>query len=456
MLRKNEVINLEITDITNLGFGVGRHEGLVIFVSGAVPGDTVKAKIIKVNKSYAVARSEDMTRASEHRCAANCSYSFCKSCAYKELKYSYELTLKQNTIKGAFAAEGLSHVNVNPTVPSPDAFRYRNKAQYPISKTKDGDYVIGFYAPKSHRVTEAAACPLAPEIFGEINEALRDFFKRNAYSVYDEESGEGLLRHIYLRRGEISGEILLVLVVNGEEVPKSNELVGLIREKFPSVVGILLNENKENTNVVLSEKYTLLYGRDYITDTLSGVELKITAPSFYQVNHNATELLYAKARELASLQKGDTLLDLFCGIGSIGLSMAKDAGELIGIEIVPSAVECAKENANRAGLKNAKFFVGDAAQTEKLLSGAENALGRKIEPDVIILDPPRAGCDERLVKFASKLEPKRIVYISCNPTTLARDVKRFAADGYFCSEVYGFDLFPHTGHVETIVCLNKQ
>jgi len=456
MLKKNDVLKLEITDITNLGFGVARFDGLVIFISGAVPGDTVKAKIIKVNKSYAVARTEELISASEHRCSSNCNYHLCKSCAYKELTYSYELTLKQNTIKGAFAAEGLSHVKVNPTVPSPEAFRYRNKAQYPVSKTKDGDYVIGFYAPKSHRVTEAAACPLAPEIFGEINEALRDFFRKNAYSVYDEETGEGLIRHIYIRRGEKSGEILLVLVINGSTIPNRDELISLISKKFPSVVGILLNENKESTNVVLGEKYTLIYGRDYIKDTLSGIELKITAPSFYQVNHDATELLYAKARELAALKNEDTLLDLFCGIGSIGLSMAEDAGELIGIEIVPSAVECAKENAKKAGLDNARFFVGDAAETEKLLSTAEKSLGKKIEPDVIILDPPRAGCDERLVKFASRLEPKRIVYISCNPTTLARDVKRFADNGYVCSEVYGFDLFPHTGHVESVVCLTRR
>ncbi len=455
MLKKNDVLTLEITDITNLGFGVARHMGQIIFVSGAVTGDICEAKTIKVNKSYAIARAEKIISPSLHRCASNCTYS-CKSCAYKELSYEYELSIKENTIRGDFLAEGLSEIKVMPTVPSPKLSEYRNKAQYPISKTKDGEYIIGFFAPKSHRVFEAAACPLAPKIFGEINEALRAFFKEKNYTVYDEESGNGLLRHIYIRRGEVSGEILLTLVINGDKIPNSEELVRRICESFPAVVGILINENRENTNVILGEKYTVLYGKNYITDTLCGTELKITAPSFYQVNHGAAELLYNKASELANLKKSDMLLDLFCGIGSIGLSMADDAGELIGIEIVESAVECAKENAAKKGLCNASFFVGDATETERLLINAETELGKKISPNVIILDPPRAGCDEELIKFAAKLMPERIVYISCNPKTLARDVKRFSEYGYSTDTVWGFDLFPHTGHVETVVLLSRE
>ena len=455
MLKKNDTLVLDIYDITNLGFGVGKCDGQIVFVSGAVPGDTAKVKVIKINKSYAIARLEELITRSDKRCSDNCPLPYCKSCAYKEISYSYELLLKENTIKSAFLKEGLSDVKVMPTVPSPKTKEYRNKAQYPIAKDKNGEYVIGFYAPKSHRVTEAAACPLTPAVFMEINENLRSFFKKEGYSVYDEESGEGLLRHIYLRRGEVSGEILLTIVINGKELPGAERLAKMIRDKFPCVVGILINQNLENTNVILGDVYECVWGRDFIYDTLSGVELKISAPSFYQVNHASTELLYAKARELARLNKTDTLLDLFCGAGSIGLSMADDSGELIGIEIVESAVECAKENALRAGLKNANFFTGDAAETENLLLSAEKALGKKIEPDVIILDPPRAGCDEKLVAFASSLSPKRIVYISCNPTTLARDVKRFKDNGYVCDTVYGFDLFPHTGHVESVVCLTR-
>lgn len=456
MLKKNDTFDLDIYDITNLGFGVGKRDGQIVFVSGTVPGDKAKVKVIKINKSYAIARPIELTVKSEKRCDGNCNLALCKSCAYKELSYSHELILKENTIKGAFLKEGLLEIEVMPTVPSPKSSEYRNKAQYPIARGRDGEYIIGFYAPKSHRVTEAAACPLAPKVFSEINESLRAFFKKEGYSVYDEESGEGLLRHIYLRRGEISGEILLTLVINGSSLPGADRLVKIITEKYSCVVGILLNYNLENTNVILGDRYECVWGRDFIYDTLAGVELKISAPSFYQVNHASTELLYAKARELARLEKSDTLLDLFCGIGSIGLSMAEDAGELIGIEIVESAVECAKENAMRAKLTNAHFYTGDATETENLLLRAEKSLGRKIEPDVIILDPPRAGCDERLVSFAASLSPKRIVYISCNPTTLARDVKKFKENGYVCDTVYGFDLFPHTGHVESLVCLTRK
>ena len=352
--------------------------------------------------------------------------------------------------------EGLSDIEICPVTPSPKESAYRNKAQYPIAMNKDGEYVVGFFLPKSHRVTEARYCPLSPSVFGEIIDELCSYFKENSLSVYDEESGKGLLRHIYLRRGEVSGEILLTLVINGDSVPNSDNLIKRITEKFPDTVGILLSINRENTNVVLGERFITLYGRDHIFDTLSGVNLKITAPSFYQVNHDACELLYAKAKELAAPQKNDILLDLYCGAGSIGLSMAEDVGELIGIEIVESAVISARENAKRANKQNAKFFVGDAKETEKLLMGAEKELGRKIEPNIVILDPPRAGCSEELIKYVSSLSPERIVYISCNPRTLARDVKLFREFGYKTDKVELFDLFAKTGHVESVVCLTRR
>jgi 23S rRNA (uracil1939-C5)-methyltransferase len=285
---------------------------------------------------------------------------------------------------------------------------------------------------------------------------LKDYFKEHSLSVYDEKSSRGLLRHVYLRRGEVSGEILLTLVINGEEIPHAEELVTNITERFPAVVGILLNVNTKNTNVILGDKYITLYGRDYIYDTLGGVELKISAPSFYQVNHDAAELLYKKAKELAAPTKYDTLLDLYCGAGSIGLSMADSVGELIGIEIVESAVLCARENAARAGIGNAKFYTGDASNIENLLKNAESELGKKIEPDIVVFDPPRAGCTEVLLNFVANLNPKRIVYISCNPQTLARDAKILSELGYNVGEVTPFDLFPMTGHVESVVCLEKR
>ncbi len=455
-LKKNDVLTLTIEDITNLGFGVAKHAGQVIFVSGAVPGDVIVGKIIKIASSYAVARIEKTVTVSPLRTEDRCAVSACHSCAYKCLSYGHEQRLKEEAVRQIFKKSGLDGVRVLPLLASPAERGYRNKAQYPIALDKSGEYVIGFYAPKSHRVTEAALCPLAPLVFGEIIEALRGFFKKNSLSVYDEQSGAGLLRHIYLRRGEISGEILLTLVINGNSLPCSDELIEKITGKFPEVVGILLNVNREDTNIILGDKYVTLFGRDYIFDTLAGVKLKITAPSFYQVNHDCAELLYAKARELAAPEKSDTVLDLYCGAGSIGLSMAHLCGEVIGIEIVESAVECAKFNARENGITNAAFYTGDAKETERLLENAERERGEKIKADIVILDPPRGGADEVLLKYISaRLSPRKIVYISCNPATLARDMVVLKELGYTGDEVTPVDMFPGTGHVESVVCLSR-
>lgn len=455
-MKKNDVFTSEIIDITNLGFGVAKIGGAVVFVSGTVPGDAAKIKIIKVGSSYSVGRVEEFITLSSDRVEGRCNNSICHSCAYKCLSYKYELGLKEEAVRQIFKKAGLTEVEIMPIVGSPAEKEYRNKAQYPVSRNKNGEYVIGFYAPKSHRVTEAADCPLAPAIFGKILEILRSFFKRHKLSVYDEQSGEGLLRHIYLRRGEISGEILLTLVINGTFLPHSDELVAEMTAQIPELVGILLNVNRENTNIILGDEYITLSGRDYIFDTLGGVTLKITAPSFYQVNHGAAEMLYAKAKELAKPTKNDTLLDLYCGAGSIGLSMADEAGEVIGIEIVESAVECATYNAEINHIFNASFYAGDASEAARLLSPAEMKRGEKIRPDIVIFDPPRGGTTEELIKHVSSLNPSRIVYISCNPATLARDMVVFKRYGYVGKEVTPYDLFPMTGHVETIVCLCRQ
>ena len=453
--KKNQTVTVEINDITDLGFGVGRVDGIVVFVSDTVPGDVCEVKLIKVNSTYLVGRAEKYITRSDKRVCTRCSERACKSCAYKNISYEYEATLKEEGVRRLFSTSALEGIATAPVTVSPAETRYRNKAQYPIALV-DGKHRVGFFAPKSHRVTPITDCPLTPEIFSDVTDELLAFFDERGISVYDEETGKGLLRHIYLRRGEVSGELLVTVVVNGREIPAELEMAKRICEKFPSVVGVLVNINREKTNVVLGDEYRTLAGRDYIYDTLSGVRLKITAPSFYQVNHGSAELLYAKAKELARPEKTDTLLDLFCGAGSIGLSMADSVGELIGIEIVDSAVECARENARASGIENAHFFTGDATETERLLANAECELGRKISPDVIVLDPPRAGCDERLIRFVSTLDAKRIVYISCNPKTLARDVVLFRELGYDTDTVYPFDLFPMTGHVESVVCLTRK
>ena len=455
-LKKNDVFTAEIIDITNLGFGVCKQDGQVVFVSGAVPGDVAEIKIIKVGSSYSVGRVEKYLSLSDKRVEGRCDNALCRSCAYKSLSYEYEKQLKEEAVRQIFKKAGLSDVSIAPLVGSPCEKEYRNKAQYPVAMGKNGEYLIGFYAPKSHRVTEAADCPLAPEIFSRIIEALRGFFKEYSLSVYNEESGEGLLRHIYLRRGEISGEVLLTLVINGDSLPHSDRLVSLMTGNFPELCGILLNVNRHDTNIILGEKFITLYGRDYIFDTLGGVALKITAPSFYQVNREAAELLYAKAKELAQPTKDDLLLDLYCGAGSIGLSMADEAGEVIGIEIVESAVECATFNAEINHINNASFYAGDASDTKKILEPAEKMRGERIKPDIVILDPPRGGTTEELIEHISSLNPSRIVYISCNPATLARDMVVFKQYGYIGNEVTPYDLFPMTGHVESVVCLTRR
>ena len=455
-LKKNDIIESQIIDITNLGFGVAKIDGAVVFVSGTVPQDIVKIRIIKVGSSYSVGRVEEMIEPSPLRFEGRCANGGCRSCAYKCLSYEFEKGLKEEAVRQIFKKCGLEGVTVMPLVASPIEEGYRNKAQYPINRDKNGEYVIGFFAPKSHRVTEAADCPLAPRIFSEIIGLLRSFFAKYDLSVYNEESGEGLLRHIYLRRGEISGEVLLTLVINGSSLPHSDELVKIITERFADIVGILLNVNEKNTNIILGDEYITLFGRDYIFDTLGGVTLKITAPSFYQVNRKAAELLYAKAKELAAPTKEDLLLDLYCGAGSIGLSMADGCGEVIGIEIVESAVECATYNAEINHIHNASFYAGDASDTKKILEPAEKIRGEKIKPSIVVFDPPRGGTTAELIEHIASLNPKKVVYISCNPATLARDMTVFRQYGYEGSEVTPFDLFPMTGHVETLVCLTRK
>ena len=455
-LKKNDELVLDIEDVTNLGFGVGKKDGAVIFVARAVKGDRVRVKIIKAASSYYVGRVSEYLTLSPLRDGERCKNELCRSCAYRELKYSAELDIKTETVRAAFVKEGLSAVNVLPCVPSPRGEAYRNKAQYPVTTDKCGNYVIGFYAPKTHTVCEAADCPIAPPIFSEILDEVRKFLTRHRISTYREESGEGLLRHVYLRRSEELSEVLVTFVINGRDIPHRDELVKVLTSRFPEICGILINVNCLDTNVVLGDEFITLWGKDHITDTLAGVKLKITAPSFYQVNHGSATYIYGEARRLAALESSDTLLDLFCGAGSIGLSMARDCRELIGIEIVDSAVECARYNARENGIENASFYTGDASDAEKLLAKAEAERGAPIMPDVVVLDPPRQGSSAELLAFIAKKAPKRIVYISCNPTTLARDVKILIELGYMPGDVLPVDMFPMAGHVESVVCLKRQ
>jgi len=456
LIKKNLTIELYIEDITNLGFGVGKYEGLVVFVASAVPGDLIRAKVIKLTSSYAVGKLEEIVKSSSERCKSRCENLFCNACPYKNLSYEYELSAKRRGVESIFKKAGLEEIKVKETVPSPSPMHYRNKAQYPVGKDKNGGYVIGFYAPKTHRVIPAIDCALVKCGFSDILKTLKTIFEKTQITVYDEEKHNGLLRHVYLRANDDFSEVLLTLVINGNKLTGEDFFEKTLKDKHPEIKGFLINVNKNDTNVILGDEYRLIYGKDYITDTLLSTRLEISAPSFYQVNHGSCEIIYKLARELAELKKSDTLLDLYCGLGSIGLSMAESVGELIGIEIVPDAVARAKKNAALNGIRNASFYVSDAKEAKKILDTAEKERGKKITPDVVILDPPRAGVDKELIKFVASLLPRKVVYVSCNPATLARDLSEFKALGYTTDMVYTVDMFPMTGHLESVACLTGQ
>ncbi len=456
MPAKNTVCELEILDLNNLGFGVGRVDGKVVFVSGAVDGDRVMARIVRDCAGYAIARTEQVLSPSPHRTAPLCTMVGCGGCAYRQVHAAHEAALKEAHVREAFHKQGLSDVTVLPLLTTGERYHYRNKAQYPVAAEKDGGLRIGFYAPKSHRVVAAEDCPLQDAAFAPILHQLHALLVRYGILSYQEETHTGLLRHIYLRTGRESGEVLLTLVINGKTLPHAKEIVSAMTAAFPALVGILLNHNEARTNVICGDRYTTLYGRDYMLDRLCGLELKIAPAAFYQVNHAAAELLYRRARELAELRGDELLLDLFCGTGSIGLSMADGVREVIGIEIVAEAVACAKENAARNGIYNASFYCGDATHTENLLAMAQATRGAAICPDVVVLDPPRKGCGTELLSYIADLAPSRIVYISCNPDTLARDATHLLSAGYTLSPVAPVDLFPCTGHVECVCRFTRE
>jgi len=441
-MKKNELCTLTVTDINNRGFGVARaDDGRVVFVTGAVTGERVVGKYIKVAKDYAVARVEKTIEKSPYRTEPDCkAFPSCGGCVYRHISYEYERTLKENYVRNAFKKAGVP-ITVAPCAYGEEA-GYRNKIECPLT---DG-YDAGFYAAKTHRVIASGSCKLENPALRPILDTVTDFLERYDIPIYHEEDGKGLVRHIYLRIGEHSGEVSLVLVLNGKTLPYADELVKTVTEKHENVKSILLSHNEENTNVILGKSASLLFGEDAIVDTLCSLSFSLSHRSFYQVNGKMAEKLYQKALSLAELRETDTLADLFCGVGTIGLYMLKESGarKLIGIEIVPEAIENAKANAKRNGIENATFLCGDANREE--LAAA----------DVIVVDPPRKGCEESLLQRIASLAPRRFVYISCNPDTLARDVAVMAKYGYTTDTVYPFDLFPRTGHVESVVCLKRQ
>ncbi len=447
-MKKNDILTLEITAITNEGSGIARHEGMAVFVPFTAVGDVISCRIVKVLKSYAYGRIENIFTPSPDRIENDCPvFGKCGGCAFRHISYEAELSAKEGFVRDAFARIGGITPEFLPIAPSPRTEGYRNKLQMPVSRGENGEYSCGFFSERSHRVVPVEKCLLQPGEFSEITAFLLEAAKRLHISVYSEEKHEGVLRHIFLRRGNYSGEICLCLVAR-KNAPDFRRLAAEAMERFPAIKGVVLNINPDKTNVILGEKEIVLRGEAVIRDTMCGNSVEISPKSFYQVNTPAAENIYRQAAEFAQ-PEGKTVLDLYCGAGTIGLSMAARAKRVIGAEIIPEAVENAKRNAARNGCGNAEFFCADAGQA------AARFAAEGVKPDVIVLDPPRKGCDEATLCACAEMHPERIVMISCNPATAARDAKRLGELGYRAVTARAFDLFPRTTHVECVVLLTR-
>ncbi len=449
MVNKNDEFKLNITGYTSEGGGVGKFDGQAIFVENTAVGDEILCHIIKAKKTYAIGKAMKIIKPSKSRIEPECtSFKSCGGCSFGHIKYEEELEYKAQKVEDAFKRIGGLSPEFKPIISSPETARYRNKAQYPVRR-ENGILNIGFYAKKSHRVIDGGDCLLQPEDFTSIIEIFRKWINNNNITVYNEEIGIGLIRHIYLRKAFATDEIMVCVVINGVALPNSEELTEMLKavDGFKTLV---VNINREKTNVVLGDTCTAIYGDGYITDILCGVKIKLSPLSFYQVNRNGAELLYKKAAEYVEPTPDRTILDLYCGTGTIGLSMAGSVKELVGVEIIPEAIEDAKLNAKLNCIENARFICGDASVA------AEKLKEEGIKPDTVILDPPRKGCAEELLKTVAEINPQKIVYVSCDPATLARDCSRLLTLGYEVKEVTPVDMFPRTHHVESVALLHFQ
>ena len=453
-LQKNQILTLRIERLSSDGSGVAHSaDGEAVFVPGTAPGDEARVRIVKDCGRYAFGILDELLTPSPDRIPVDCPVAGpCGGCSLRHLDYAAELRAKQESVLDAFRRIGGLEVPVLDILPSPDVDRYRNKVQFPVGIDKNGVPCIGFYAGRTHRIVPCPDCKLQPSVLNEIGNALCAFFARQGIRPYDEQSGKGLVRHIFLRRGAHSGQIMVCLVCTRAKLPHAEQLCTALRGQFPAISTILLNVNAKNTNVILGSENHILYGPGYIEDTLCGVPVRLGPLSFYQVNTLAAERLYGVAAQYAQLTPDDTLLDLYCGMGTIGLSMAGQCRELIGVEIVPEAIESAKANAARMGeavTAKSRFFCADAGQAATQLA-AEG-----LHPDIVMLDPPRKGCDEATLSAVVRMAPRRVVYVSCNPATAARDAAWLEKNGYHTEKVQPVDLFPRTKHCECVIALSK-
>ncbi|MDR1002744.1 MAG: 23S rRNA (uracil(1939)-C(5))-methyltransferase RlmD [Oscillospiraceae bacterium] len=449
-MKKNDSVELFITGTTAEGMGVGRSDGIAVFVPMTAEGDLIKATIVKVGKSFAYGKAEEIIIPSDRRVPPDCEhYRLCGGCVFRHISYEEECRVKERRINDTLRRIGGANISCEQYIAAENPDRYRNKAQLPCRLGKEGEPLLGFYATHSHRVIDCGDCLLQPAEFAAITEAFRKFLRDTDAEIYDEEAHKGRVRHLYLRRSNSTGEIMACVVVNGNGLHGEETLVQLLRDACPAITGVIINSNREKTGVIMGKKFRTVWGSDCITETLRGLKFSISPASFFQVNPVGANLLYERAFEYAGLTGTETLLDLYCGTGTIGLSMAAGAKQIIGVEIVPEAVENARQNAETNGIENAEFICSDAEQAAVLLKE------RGITPDVVVLDPPRKGCTAKLLSVIAEMKPRRIVYISCDCATLARDVKLLSEYGFAARRMTGVDMFPRTAHVETCVLLEN-
>lgn len=449
MLIKNQIYEAVISDYTAEGLGVAKIEGCAVFIPNAVVGETCRVRIEKAQKTWAAGKLVEILQKSPHRVNRECAVAkLCGGCDFWHMDYAEEARLKAHRVKQALNRIGGESLENVPILSAPTCYGYRNKAQYPVSSEK-GRVYAGFFKAGTHSVVENKRCLILPEEADRVKKIVIDYVNHFRLSAYDEATGKGLLRHIYIRRGAVSGEILVCLVVNGKDIPHKDFLIEKL-QAVPGFATLVLSHNTKPGNRILGDRFTTLYGPGYIEDTLCGLTFRLSAQSFYQVNHHQAQRLYEAAIQAAEITKADLVLDLYCGVGTITLAMAKAAGKVIGVEVVEQAVLDARENAKRNGIENAEFFCGDAGKAALKLE-AEG-----IRPDVVVVDPPRKGLNADTIEALHKMQPRRIVYVSCDPATLARDVALLKEKGYGVKSAQAADLFPRCSHVESIVCLIKK
>ena len=450
--RKNDLVTLEIEDCGIDGEGIGKADGFTVFVKDAVIGDTVTAKIIKAKKNYGYGRLMEVLKPSPYRVEPKCEFARqCGGCQLQALSYDQQLVFKTNKVKGHLERiGGFTDIPMEPIIGMDELFHYRNKAQFPVGRNKEGKIVTGFYAGRTHNIIENRDCALGVAENKEVLDRVIAHMEKYGIEPYNEATGKGLVRHVLIRYGYFTKEVMVCLILNGNKIPKEEQLVKSLCE-IPGMTSITINVNKKHSNVILGEEICLLWGQEYITDRIGDISYQISPLSFYQVNPMQTQKLYAKALEYADLHGQETVWDLYCGIGTISLFLAQKAKFVRGVEIVPAAIENAKENAKLNGLENTEFFVGKA---EEVLPREYKKNG--VYADVIVVDPPRKGCDETLLETMVEMNPDRIVYVSCDSATLARDLKYLCERGYELRKVCPVDQFGMTVHVETVVLLSQQ